>query len=127
MAYKLSAKSQIHLIIGAAAAKFYTDIGCTLDPDNMMWSMIQRFHEQHKDLLARKAGDSTYVPFKRMKNFSTYKWLESFVLCLRQKIGICHCHLEYAVRDVSAVPVVAPPLKPLELHSIKHGDSVEAI
>jgi hypothetical protein len=112
-------------MIVAAAAKFYTDIGCALDPDNMMWSVIQRFHEQCKALLARKAGDFTYLPPKLTKNFSIYKWLESVVLCIRQKIGIHHCPLEYAVRAILAVPVLAPLLKPLEPHSIKHGGSIE--
>ncbi len=125
MAYQLLAKSQIRVTIRAAAAKFYIDTGHALDPDNMMWTMIQRFHEQHKALLARKVGDSTYVPPKLTNNFSTYKWLESFVLCLCQKIGVCCCPLEYVVRGISEVPVIAPPLEPLEPHSIKHGGSIE--
>ena len=83
-AYELSAKSQIRLTIGATIAKFYEDIGRPLDPDNMQWTVLKRFDEQHKALLARKTGDSTYVPPKLTKTFSTYKWLESFVLCLRR-------------------------------------------
>jgi hypothetical protein len=35
-AYKLSAKSQICLTIGAVASKFYNDIGRALDPNNML-------------------------------------------------------------------------------------------
>ncbi len=125
MAYEMLARYQIRLMIGAAVPKFYNYIGCTLDPDNMMWTVIQCFHEQHKALLARKVGDSTYAPPKLTKNFSTYKWLELFVLCLCQKIGMHHCPLEYVVRDILAVPVVAPPLEPLKLHSIEHGGSIE--
>jgi hypothetical protein len=72
MAYEMLAKSQIRLTIGTAAAKFYTNIGDALDPDKRIWSVIQCFQEQHKALLARKVGDSTYVPPKLTKNFSTY-------------------------------------------------------
>jgi hypothetical protein len=108
-AYKLLAKSQICLTIGAAAAKFYNNISGALDPDNMLWAVIKRFHEQHKVLMARKAGDSTYIPPKLTKNFSTYKWLELFVLCLHQKVGVCKCPLEFVVCDVTVVAVICPP------------------
>jgi hypothetical protein len=92
-AYKLLAKSQICLTIGAAASNFYNNIGRALDPDNMMWTVIKRFNKQHKMLMARKMADSTYVPPKLTKNFSTYKWLESYVLCLCQKVGVRNCPL----------------------------------
>jgi hypothetical protein len=93
--YKLLAKSQIHLTIGAAAFKFYNNIGHALDPDNMMGTVIKPFDKQHKALMARKAGDFTYIPPKLTKNFSTYKWLELLVLCLCQKVGVRNCPLEY--------------------------------
>jgi hypothetical protein len=50
----------------------------------MMWTVIKCFNKQHKALMARKVGDSTYVPPKLTKNFSTYKWLEPFVLFVRR-------------------------------------------
>jgi hypothetical protein len=75
-AYKLLEKFQICLTIGAAASKFYDNIGHALDPDNMMLMLIKRFNKQHKAFMARKAGDSTYLSPKLTKNFSTYKWLE---------------------------------------------------
>jgi hypothetical protein len=124
-AYKVSAKSQICLTIGAVAAKFYDDIGCALDPDNMLWMVLKRFDEQHKALMVRMVGDLTYVPPKLTKNFSTYKWLESFVLCLCQKVGVCNCPLEYVVRDVTMVAAICPPLKSNEPHSTEHGESIE--
>ncbi len=40
MAYELSAKLQICLTIAAQAARFYEDTGCELNPENMLWSMI---------------------------------------------------------------------------------------
>jgi hypothetical protein len=109
MAYELSAKSQICLTIAAKAARFYEDTGCELNPNNMLWSMIKRFDEQFKALMARKVGDSFYIPLKLTKNFSTHKWLELFVLCLCQKLGVCECPLEYVVRKVVAVAAVPPP------------------
>jgi hypothetical protein len=87
-AFNLSAKSQIRLTIGAVIAKFYEDIGCPLNPENMKWTVLKRINEQHKALLARKIGDSSYVSPKLTKTFLTYKWLESFFLCLRQKVGV---------------------------------------
>jgi hypothetical protein len=62
MAYELSAKSQIRLSIAAKAARFYEDTGCKLNPNNMLWSVIKRFDEQFKALMARKVGDSSYIP-----------------------------------------------------------------
>ena len=108
MAYELSAKSQIRLTIAAKAARFYEDTGRELDPDNMLWSVIKHFDEQFKALMARKVGDSTYIPPKLTKNFSTHKWLESFVLCLCQKVGVRECSLEYVVCEVAAVVAVPP-------------------
>ncbi len=52
MAYELSAKSQICLTIAAQAARFYEDTGRELDPGNMLWSVIKRFDEQFKALMA---------------------------------------------------------------------------
>ena len=124
-AYELSAKSQIRLTIGATIAKFYEDVGRPLDPDNMKWNVLKRFDEQHKALLARKTGDSTYVPPKLTKTFSTYKWLESFVLCLRQKVGVRNCPLEYVVREIDLVAAACPPLEPNEPHLLVHGGSIE--
>jgi hypothetical protein len=113
-AYELLAISQICLMIGAAASKFYDNIGCALDPDNMMWTVFKHFDKQHNALMARKAGDSTYVPPKLTKNFSTYKWLELFVLCLHQKVGVRNCTLVYLVRDNAVVAAICPPLEPFE-------------
>jgi hypothetical protein len=73
-AYKLLAISQICSMIKATASKFYDNISCALDPDNMMWMLFKHFDAHHNALMARKAGDSTYVPPKLTKNFSTYKW-----------------------------------------------------
>ncbi len=57
----------------ATAFKFYDNISRALDLDNMMWMVIKRFNKQHKALMARKVVDSTYIPPKLTKNFSTYK------------------------------------------------------
>jgi hypothetical protein len=110
MAYELSAKSQICLPIAAKAARFYEDTGRKLNPNNMLWSVIKRFDEQFRALMARKVGDSSYIPPKLTKNFSTHKWLELFVLCLCQKVGVRECPLEYVVHEVAALAAVPPPL-----------------
>ena len=113
------------MTIGAAASKFYDDIGHALYPDNMMWLVIKRFNEHHKALMARKAGGSIYVPPKLTKNFSTYKWLELFVLCVCQKDGVRNCPLEYIVCEVTVVAAICPPLKPFEPHLAQHGGSIK--
>jgi hypothetical protein len=125
IAYELSAKLQICLTIVAQAARFYEDTGRELNPENMLWSVIKRFDEQFKALMARKTGDSFYVPPKLTKNFSTHKWLESFVLWLRQKVGVRNCPLKYVVRELATVAVLAPPLEAGEPHSEEHGGSIE--
>ncbi len=85
----------------------------------------QAFDKQHKALMARKAGDSTYIPPKLMKNFSTYKWLELFILCLHQKVWVRNCPLEYVVHDDAVAAAICPPLKPFKPHLAKHGGSIE--
>jgi hypothetical protein len=119
------AKSQIRLMIGAVIAKFYKDIGRPLDPNNMVWTVLKRFDKQHKALMARKVNDSTYIPPKLTKNFSAYKWLESFVLCLHQKVGGRNCPLEYVVHEISLVAVVCFPLEPNKPHSTEHVRSIK--
>jgi hypothetical protein len=75
--------------------------------------------------MARRVGDSSYIPPKLTKNFSAHKWLELFVLCLRQKIGVRECPLKYVVREVAAVAAVSPPLLAGEPHSEVHGGSIK--
>ncbi len=75
--------------------------------------------------MARKKGDSSYVPPKLTKNFSMHKWLDSFVLCLCQKVGVRDCPLEYVVCELATVAVLAPPLKAGEPLSEEHGGSIE--
>jgi hypothetical protein len=54
-----------------------------------------------------------------------HKWLELFVLCLCQKVGVHECPLEYVVREVAAVAAVPPPLLAREPHSEVHGGSIK--
>ena len=54
-----------------------------------------------------------------------HKWLESFVLCLCQKVGVHDCPLEYVVRELATVAVLAPPLQAGEPHSEEHCGSIE--
>ncbi len=45
-AYEVSAKFKMQLKGARLIAKFYSDVGHPLDPDNMSWPMIKRFIEQ---------------------------------------------------------------------------------
>jgi hypothetical protein len=54
-----------------------------------------------------------------------HKWLESFVLCHRQKVGVRDCPTEYVVPELATVAVLAPPLQAGEPHSEEHGGSIE--
>ena len=50
IAYTMSGKSKVHIEGAMKMAKFYATIGCPLDPDNMSWSVIKNFLEQHAAL-----------------------------------------------------------------------------
>jgi hypothetical protein len=52
-------------------------------------------------------------------------WLESFVLCLCQKVGVPDCPFEYVVHELATVAVLAPPLQAGEPHSEEHGGSIK--
>ena len=124
MADKPSAKLLICLTIAAQAARFYEDTGQELNPNNILWSVIKRFDEQFKVLMAWKVRDSSYVPPKLMKNFSTHKWLELFVFCHCQKVGVRDCPLKYIVHELATVAVLALPILAGEPHSEEHGGSI---
>jgi hypothetical protein len=40
------AKSQMHIYASALVVKYYVATARELDPDNMPWVVVQRFHEE---------------------------------------------------------------------------------
>jgi hypothetical protein len=122
-AYELSAKSQMHLFIVVKVATFYEDIRRDLDPGNMSWVVIKRFHEQYKALMERKKSDSSTAP-KLTKGIPTHKWLEAVNLNIMQLVGVRRAPLAYCVCALAARAPVVPALKVGEPHSVEHGGSI---
>ena len=95
-AYEVSAKSKLRLKGAMLIAKFYDDVGCPLDPNNMSWLVIKCFLEQQKALMEREKADHGQPP-KLTKNHAVHKWVDSFVPHLSQKVGVCNAPLDYIV------------------------------
>jgi hypothetical protein len=110
MAYKVSAKSKMRLKGAQKIAKFYENVGRNLDPQNMTWLVIKRFLEQWKALMEHKKEDFGLPP-KLTKHYPVHKWMESMVLYLGQKVGVCNSPLAYVVRAGAIVPAIPPPLQ----------------
>ncbi len=101
-------------------AKFYNDVGCPLDPDNMLWIVIKHFFEQWKALMERKKADHGAPP-KLTKNQAVHKWVDSFILYLSQTVGVHNAPLDYIVRAIAAVNATPPTCQLGEPHSVKTG------
>jgi hypothetical protein len=119
-AYEVSAKSKMQLKGGRLIAKFYNEVKRPLDPDNMSWPVIKRFLEQWKALVERKKADHGQPP-KLTKNQAVHKWVNSFVLHLSQKVGVCNAPLNYIVRAIAAVDPFPPACQVGDLYSIETG------
>ncbi len=101
-------------------AKFYNNVGCPLDPDNMSWIIIMRFLEQWKALMKRKKADHGPPP-KLTKNQAVHKWVDSFILYLSQTVGVCNALLDYIVRTIAAVDATPPACQLGDPHSMETG------
>lgn len=121
--FMVPAKSQMRIYACALAAKYYLDTSRDLDPENMRWDVVQRFHEEWKAILERKKKDDPPTP-KLSKGVAVYKWLESFRNHLNSVVGVRNAPLSYVIRDEVAVPAVAPVLVLGEPFS-EAGGSVE--
>jgi hypothetical protein len=101
-------------------AQFYNNVGCPLDPDNMLWPVIKQFLEQWKALMERKKADHGQPP-KSTKNQAVHKWVDSFVLHLSQKVGVRNSPLDYIVQAIAASDPIPPACQVGDPHSIKTG------
>jgi hypothetical protein len=70
--------------------------------------------------MERKKADHGQPP-KLTKNQAVHKWVDSFVLHLSQKAGVCNALLDYIVRMIAAVDPVSPAHQVGDPHSIKTG------
>jgi hypothetical protein len=121
--YALPAKFQMRIYTCALAAKYYKDTGRDHDPDNMSWTVVQRFHKEHKAILEKKKMDSPVAP-KLSKGFAVHKWLESLNNHLKQVIGVCNVPLAYVVNENAVVDPVSSVLVDGEPYLESYG-SVE--
>ena len=81
--FMVPAKSQMHIYACALAAKYYLDTSHDLDPKNMKWDVVQRFHEEWKAILERKKKDDLSTP-KLSKGVAVYKgWNLSVIILTR--------------------------------------------
>ncbi len=119
-AYEVSVKSKMRLNGAMLIAKFYNNVGCPLDPDNMSWPVTKRFLEQWKALMERKKADHGQ-PSKLTKNQAVHKWVDSFVLHLSQKAGVRNAPLDYIVQTIAAVDPISPARQFGDPHSTKTG------
>ncbi len=120
MAYEVLVKSKMRLKGALKIAKFYENVGRDLDPQNMTWLVIKCFLEQWKALMERKKEDFGPPP-KLTKHYPVHKWMESMVLHLGQKVGVCDAPLAYVVWAEAIMPAVPPPFQAGEPHSEEHG------
>jgi hypothetical protein len=100
-AYEVSAKFKMRLKGERLIAKFYDNVGHPLDLDNISWPVIKHFLEQWKALMERKKADHGQPP-KLTKNQAVYKWVDSFVLQISQKVEVCNAPLDKIVRAIAA-------------------------
>ncbi len=96
------AKSQMRIYASALAVKYYVATARELDPDNMPWVVVQRFHEEWKAIVEKKEMDVPDAP-KLTKRLAVYKWLESVQNHLNQVIGVRYAPLSYVIREIAAV------------------------
>jgi hypothetical protein len=119
-AFEVSAKSKMRLKGAMLIVKFYNNVGCPLDPDNMSWIVIKRFLEQWKALTERKKADHGPLP-KLTKNQAVHKWVDLFILYLSQTVGVHNAPLDYIVRAITAVDATPPACQLGNPHSMETG------
>lgn len=103
------AKSQMRIYASALAVKYYVATARDLDPSNMKWVVVQRFHEEWKAIVEKKKMDVPDAP-KLTKALAVYKWLESVRNHLNQVIGVRYAPLSYVIRETATVDPVPPVL-----------------
>ncbi len=106
----IPAKSQMRIYASALVVKYYVATARELDPDNMPWVVVQRFHEEWKAIVEKKKMDVPDAP-KLTKGLAVYKWLESVRNHLNQVIGVHYAPLSYVIREIAAVNPVPPVLQ----------------
>lgn len=108
-ARKIPARSLIRLKIASEVVRYYRCINRPVEPEMMLWPILEAFKEEWKALKDRKEMNPKDIP-KLTKNTTVIKWSESFETFLRNSIGVRNIPLIYVIRDVAVVPIVAPPL-----------------
>jgi len=104
------AKSQMRIYASALAVKYYVATARDLDPSNMSWVVVQRFHEEWKAIVEKKKMDVPDAP-KLTKALAVYKWLEPVRNHLNQVIGVRCAPLSYVIRETATVDPVPPVLQ----------------
>ncbi len=99
-------------------AKFYDNVGCPMDPDNMSWIVIKHYLEQWKALMECKKADHGPPP-KLTKNQAVHNWVDLFILYLSQTVGVHNAPLDYIVRAIMAVNATPPACQLGNPHSME--------
>jgi hypothetical protein len=61
------------------------------------------------------------LPPKLTKTETVHKWVDLFVLCLSQKVGVCNTPLDYVVRAIARVDLTPPAREPGDPHFVETG------
>ena len=88
-------------------------VGCTIEPGDLLWSVVKNFVEQWKALMEKKDADVGQPP-RLTKDKLVYKCLESFQQHLSEKIGVRNVPLTYLIRPLGVAPAAMLPRAALQ-------------
>ena len=126
--FVLGAKSMARLKVAAKAVRYYETVGREITPVNMRWTSTLSVFAHHVKAIEANCDRDTPEPPKITRNIPISKWEESFSLFLHDKaFGIRKIPLAYLIREVVAVPLVAPDLLPNKPYSEAHGSVVNEL
>jgi hypothetical protein len=106
---RLPAMSVSKLKVASAAVRYFECVGRPLEVENMRWSVLKHFKEEHASIKSLKDSNTTEVP-KVSKSVPVLKWLESFETFLGNVIGSRDIPLSYVIRADEVPSLEAPPL-----------------
>ena len=94
-------------------------VGRTIEPGDLLWTVVKNFVEQWKALMEKKDAGVGQPP-RLTKDKLVYKWLESFQQHLSEKIGVRNALLTYLTRPNIATPDAMLPRAALQPFSLNY-------
>ena len=118
-------KSLKRLKIVLKLIKHYEAISMEPVADNVKWTYLKSYDQQHKALLDKKKNSTSNSVPKLNKSTTVPRWMDSIRLHLRLVYGGRESNLLYLIRENDAVPTPAPTTVAGLPHSTD-GGSVES-